>query len=159
MLRPSVDAAYKILNLSETDLPQKIDRLGASASEFAMHDHLFGAVEFVDALGQFAQRYQSRTLQFAYLIFDGFTHIENEQVVSAINSLFQLLHRNFKLFHSSLLRLCFGRRLRNPAEFMIVDERLNSRVFAADRTVRIFAQLHLAELHLQRVKEKKPPDE
>src|SRR5579871_836729 len=50
------------------------------------------------------------------------------------------------------------RRLaRQAAELHVVDQLRDRRVVAADRALRVAAQLHLAELHRQRVEQQQPP--
>src|SRR5215204_2845053 len=49
--------------------------------------------------------------------------------------------------------------LRDAAELLVVDQLRNGRVLAADGAVRVLAELHLAEAHVQRVVQEEPSDE
>src|SRR4029079_11123462 len=100
---------------------------------------------------------QRRALDPADLKLVGLADIEEVEVLAAIHLRLQLFDRNLRDAAAGRLRMR-GRR-HNAAELLVIDERLDRRVIAADRAFRIPAQLQLAEAHLQRVVEQQAADE
>jgi hypothetical protein len=82
-------------------------------------------------------------------------HVEDVDVLAFIEPGLELSDRDLR--HAVLLLGSLS--LRDAAELLVVDQLRNRRVLAADRAVRILAELHLAEAHVQRVVEEEPSDE
>src|SRR5256884_3175021 len=94
-------------------------------------------------------------LQIADLIFMRLAHIENEQIVSAIEAGLEFARSNFRHLHGRT-RSFFPA---HTAELVIVDQLVDRAVRSAHRTIRILAELELAELHAESVKQKQAPHE
>src|SRR5579883_549027 len=98
------------------------------------------------AARNFSERNQS-AVQIADLIFVWLADVENEQVIAAIETRFELARSNFRHLHIRH-RSFFAA---NAAEFVIVDQFCNGRILSANRAIGIFSQLQFAELHSQRI--------
>src|SRR5947208_5054275 len=94
-------------------------------------------------------------LQIADLIFMRLAYIENEQIVSAIEAGLEFARSNFRHLHGRT-RSFFPA---HTAELVIVDQLVDRAVRPAHRTIRILAELELAELHPKSVKEQQTPHE
>ena len=79
--------------------------------------------------------------------------VEHKNVVAAVEPLLQFFHLDFVCSH-------FGWRLltANSAEFFIVNQLGDCRIFAAGRAIGVLAQLELTELHAERVDQQQAPD-
>ena len=91
----------------------------------------------------------------ADLIFVRLAHVENVQVVAAIQPRLQFSRRHFRNFQIRRRRFFAA----NAAEFVVVDQLVNGAILAAHRAIRILAQLQFAELHAQRVEQQQTADE
>ena len=75
------------MNFTKTGLAQEIDRFGRALTAAAVGDDFAGRVEFVDTARQFAQ-WKQMSVEVANLIFVGFAHVENVQIVTTIQAFF-----------------------------------------------------------------------
>ncbi len=55
-IRPRVDPADEVLQLSKPDGAEELHRLGAAAAHAAVHHHLAGGIELRHAFGKLSQR-------------------------------------------------------------------------------------------------------
>src|SRR5258708_663591 len=94
-------------------------------------------------------------LEIADLVFVRLAHIENEEIISAIEAGLQFARRNFRDLH----RWPGSFFAAHAAEFVVVDQLGDRRMRAAHRAVWIFAQLEFAELHAESVKQEQSSDE
>src|SRR5712692_7613757 len=108
----------------------------------------------MDAPRQFPER-EKMSLKIANLVFVRLAHIENEQIISTIESGLEFARRDFRHLHSGPGSLFAA----YAAEFEVVDQLGNRRMRAAHRAVRIFAQLEFAEFHSESIKEQQASDE
>src|SRR6202000_1134179 len=107
-------------------------------------------IELVEAVRQVAKRNQRRT-HVNDLILMRLTHIEDEDIFSGIEAALQFNRRNLR---NSVLHGCWFLLWENTTELLVVDQLLDCRMRAANRAVRVFAQLQLAELHGQGIGQK-----
>ena len=94
-------------------------------------------------------------LKIADLILVGLAHVENEEIVSTIESGFQIAWRNLRHLH----RRAGSFFAANAAKFVVIDEFVNRAMRAAHGAVRVLAQLELAESHSQCVKQEQATNE
>src|ERR1700739_4467016 len=89
----------------------------------------------------------------ADLVFVRLTHIEDEKIFLRIQTALQFFDLNFgnSCFHRFFLPA-------NTAELVVVYQLGHGRMRAADRAIRVLAQLKLAELHAESVNQQKPSD-
>src|SRR5512146_943100 len=85
LLRPSENSARKVFYPSETGFLEEIDGLCAAYATFAVSDDFAARVEFVDTLGQIAERDQVAA-EVADLVFMRLADIEHEDVVAGIEA-------------------------------------------------------------------------
>ncbi len=90
LIRPRQDSALQVMNLAESGLHEQVHRLGAAHSGLAMHHDLVGRVQFVHALGHFAQRDKFRAGDAANLVFMRLAHVDQDERVRARPSSFSL---------------------------------------------------------------------
>src|SRR5579862_4253784 len=91
--------------------------------------------------------------KIADLILMRFAHIEHKKILAGIQAALEFFHLHLgnRCFHGLLLTT-------NSAKLVVVYQFCNGGMSATGRAVRIFAQLEFAELHAQRVNQKKAPD-
>src|SRR6266404_2534166 len=106
------------------------------------------------AARQFAKRNQV-SLEVADLKFVRLAHIQNEEIVAAIQPGFQLAWRDLR--NLDVRRRSFFAT--HTAEFVVVDELVDSAVSSAHRAIGILAQLQFAEFHRQSIKQQQAPGE
>src|SRR6516165_8889021 len=145
---PGENSAAQIANLAETGFAEKIHGLRGALSAAAVRDDFARRIQFVDAARQFPQGNQVAP-EIADLIFVGLTHIQNEQVVPLIESLFQFAGRDFRNLKVAF-QLLFAA---DSAKLVVVDELVNLAMAATHRTMGVLAKFQLAELQGQRIEE------
>jgi hypothetical protein len=84
-IRPCEDAALEIENFAEPGFAQEINGFRGALSAAAMRDDFPRRVQFVNAARQFTERDQV-ALQIANLKFVRLAHVQDEQIVSAIEA-------------------------------------------------------------------------
>src|SRR5580704_12712772 len=94
-------------------------------------------------------------VEIANLIFVRLAHVQNEQVIAAIEPGFQFARSNLRDLHGRT----GGFFAANAAELEVVDELGDGWIRAAHRAVRALPQLQLTEFHSQRIEEQQAPDE
>src|SRR5258705_1339425 len=83
----------------------------------------------------------------ADLIFVRFAHIENVEIIAAVETRFQFARQ-----HSRNLQIgCRSFFAAHAAEFVVVNQLMDGAIFSAHRAIGILAQLQLAELHAERI--------
>ena len=92
-----------------------------------MHNGFGCWIEFAKSLGQVAQRDQSGARYARNLIFMRFPHVDELELVAGIEPLLQFNCMRCRLSRDGSLRL-----LRDAAELLVIDERLDGRMVAAD---------------------------
>ena len=146
LVRPRRDAAFDALDVFEALLAQEIQRLQRAHAGFAVQIILLVRVEFGEAFVELAQRQQRHAGDLGNLVFVGFAHVHDLDVEARIIE--RLLH----VLHGDLVGIAGGFRLRHDAaEGLVINQFLDRRLFAANRTRRIFAQFQFAELHVERI--------
>src|SRR5580658_2326830 len=95
---------------------QEFDSLGGTLTAAAVGYDFAGGIEFADAFGEIAERDQVAA-EIADLIFVRFAHIENIEIVAAIQARFQVAGSDFG--DGSLWRGSFFAA--NAAEFDVVN--------------------------------------
>src|SRR5580693_3175799 len=88
LVRPCEDAALQVEDLAETRFTQKVHRLGRTLAAAAMRDDFPRGIQLVHAARQLAERNQM-SMQIADLVFVRLAHIQNEKIVSAIETRLQ----------------------------------------------------------------------
>src|SRR5205823_3841408 len=138
---PGQNPASEIMDLLESSLAQEVHSLGAAHTGAAVGHNFAAGVEFVDALGQIAQR-DKISINVADLVLVRLADIEHENVFTGIEPTLQFLYLNFgnPRFHRFLLTT-------DSAKFIVVDQFGHGWMGSASRAIRILAQLELAELH------------
>ena len=116
-----------------------------------MGDDGAGGIELVGALRQVAQR-QQVAVEVADLVLVRLAHVEDEDVFTGVELPLQFLRLDFRHRHRGL-RLFAA----DAAELVVVNQFRQGRLGAAGRAVGVLAELQLAELHLQRVKDQQTP--
>src|SRR5215204_5095210 len=159
VVRPGGDAALEVEELAlEARARQRLDGAGAADAALAVDDRLAPLLDLAHALCDLTERDELCAGDARYLVLVWLAHVDDLQVVAAVDALFQLGRRD--LFHPSLLRRRRVLHLRNrrpqAAELFVVDQLLHRRVLAADGALRVFPQLQLAEAQLPRVEEEQP---
>src|SRR6266481_470953 len=154
LIGPSEDAAFQVENLAKARLSQEVHGFGGTLSAAAMRDDFAGGIEFVDATRQLPKR-EEMPFEIADLVFVGLAYIENEEIISAVEPGLEFTRSNLRHLH------CWARGLfaAHAAEFVVIDQFGDGRMRAAHGTIRVLAQLELAELHRQSVKEQQAPNE
>src|SRR5258707_7077195 len=140
------------MDFSETRFAQEVHRLRRTLPTAAVGNDLVGGIEYVNAPWKFAQR-DEMSIQIANLVFVGFAHIQDEEIVAAVQTLLQFARRDFGNLQIAL-GLLFAA---DTAEFVVVDQLVNGAIRAAHRAAVIFAQFQFAEFHRQRVEEHQAP--
>src|SRR5271166_3561975 len=115
-LGPSVDAAYQVVHVGEALLLEEVDGLGAAAAHLAVDNDLARSIEFADALRQVFQR-DEMSAEVADLVFVRIADVEDEEVVTAVEALFQFFRSHVAEFTSC--GLLFST---DAAELLVVDE-------------------------------------
>src|SRR5580692_5310161 len=116
-----MDAAAKIAHPLEPALLQQLDSLYPSRSHLADRHDLLAAVQLIQPPRELGQRNQVAA-DVRYLVFVFFTHVQQEQVLAAIETAFQLLSLNLVNAHFVFLpwALCKTRgviccrKIKNP---------------------------------------------
>ena len=145
---------FRFRTLRKPALRKKFHRFGRTLAAAAMRHDFARAVEFIHAARKVAERNQVAA-EIANLILVRLAHVEDEEIVAAIEPRLQLSRSNLR--HGGLRRRGFFAA--NAAELRIVDQFGDGGMIAANRAFRILAQLQLAETHRQRVEQKQAPDE
>src|SRR5271166_5177850 len=89
----------------------------------------------------------------AYLIFVRLTHIEDEEILSRIQTPLQFFYLNLR--NSSYHRFFLPA---NSAKFVVVYQLRHRGMRAANRAIGILAQLQFAKLHAQCIDQQQPSD-
>jgi len=147
-IRPGENAAFEIVNFAESGFPQKIDSLGGTLAAPAVRDNFLRRIEFVHAARQFAKR-QQVSFDIADLIFVRFAHIENVEIIAAIEACFQFARKHFR----NLQIRCRSFFSTHAAEFVVINQLVDGAIFSAHRAIGILAQLQFTELHAERIEE------
>ena len=84
-IRPREDAAFEIENFAEAGFAQEIDGFRGALSAAAMRDDFTRRVQFVNATRQFTE-WNQMSLQIANLKFVRLAHIEDEKIISTIET-------------------------------------------------------------------------
>src|SRR3954463_3548339 len=113
---PGQNSARQIVHFLESRLAQEIHRLGAAHAGAAMSDDFLAGIELVHTIRQFAERNQM-SADVADVILVRLAHIENINVVAAIESLFQFFHFNFVGSHFG-----WGLLAANSTELLVIDQ-------------------------------------
>src|SRR5208282_4188467 len=154
LVGPCEDAALEIEDFAEAGFAQEIHGFRRALSAAAVRDDFTRRVQFVNAARQFAERDQV-TLQIADLKFMRLAHIQDEEIVSAVEARFQLARGNLRDLHIRAGSFFTA----HAAKFVVIDELVNGAMLAAHWTSRIFAQLEFAEFHAERIEEQQPANE
>src|SRR5580698_955857 len=143
---PGKDTTLQVQYLAKACALQKFHGFGRTFAAAAMRHNLSRAVEFAGAFGEITERNQMAA-KIANLIFVRFAHVEEVQIVAAVETGLQFARRDLR--HRSLR----GRRFfsTHAAEFRIVDQLGEGRMRAAHRAVQILAQFQFPETHGQRI--------
>src|SRR6266852_8027733 len=81
-----------------------------------------------------------------------FAYVDDLNIIATVESLFQFSSRDF--FH--LVFGCGWWLWRYSAELFVIDQLFDGRMVAANRAIRIFAQLQLAKAHPPRIEQQQP---
>src|SRR6184192_1378456 len=92
---PGQNPASEIMDLLESSLAQEVHSLGAAHTGAAVGHNFAAGVEFVDALGQIAQR-DKISINVADLVLVRLADIEHENVFTGIEPTLQFLYLNFE---------------------------------------------------------------
>src|SRR3712207_5802536 len=152
LLAPRVDAALDVVDVLEARVAQELDGPRAAPAGLAVDGEGLVAVELDQALGELVQRDETRA-DVRHLVLVRLAHVEYGDPVAVLQASLELLDRDLR--HLAGL----GGLLRDAAELLVVDELCDRRVLAADRAVRVLAQLHLAEAHAEGVVEQEASDQ
>src|SRR6266478_5864298 len=95
------------------------------------------------------------SLEIADLVFVRLAHIENVQIIPTIKPGFELARSDLRNLHGR----AGGLFAAHAAKFVVIDQLGNRRMRSAHRAVRILAQLELAELHPESVKQQQASHE
>src|SRR5918992_1278860 len=142
LLAPGVDAALNVVDVLEAGFLQELDGSRAAAAGLAVDGEGLVPVELDEALGELGQGYEPRA-DVRNLVLVRLAHVEYGDLVVVLHATLELPYRDLR--YPIGLRL--GALLRDAAELLVVDELGDGRVFAADRAVRVLAELPLAEAH------------
>src|SRR5918999_1793528 len=154
LLAPGVDAALDVVDVLEARVVQELDGPRAAPAGLAVDGERLVTVELDEALGELGERDETRA-DVSHLVLVRLAHVEDGDLVAVLQAPLELLDRDLR----HLAGLVPGVRLWDAAELLVVDELGDGGVLAADRAVRVLAQLHLAEAHPQSVVEQQAPDE
>ena len=112
-------------------------------------------IQLGESLLDLAERHERRALDLGDLELVRFAHIDDgDAEIRVVERALHFLHVNLVRVFIRLLRL-----IRDAAELVVVDQLLDGRVVAAQRTLWIAAQLDFAELHLERIENQQSADE
>src|SRR5262249_53733052 len=155
---PGEDAAFEILDLVKTLLPEKLHGLGAAHAALAMNDHFHVLIQFAKALGQFGQRNQGAARNPANCELLRIAHVQDEYLVALLQPLVEFLDAGFPTLSSG------GRGRRsflaaNPAKLVVVNEPGDGGPVTAQGALLVSPDLEFLEAHLQGVIKEKPPDQ
>src|SRR6266487_4189763 len=153
LVGPLVDPADEVLHLAEPELPKEIRDAPGPSARLAVHDDLVGGAELVHTRGHLRDGHEDRPVQPRDLPFHRFPHIEEDDLTSFVDPLFQLLDRDLELL-AELLRWAA-----KPAELLVIDEFLDRRVGAAHRAGRVLPEAQFAELHAERIEHEQAADQ
>src|SRR5918998_1507585 len=148
LLAPGADAALDVVDVLEARFSQELYCPRAPSVGLAVNGEGLVLIQLDQAFRQLAKRYEPRA-DVGDLVLVWLAHIEDGDVLSVIQPLLELSHRDLR----HLVGLFLGVRLRDAAELLVVYELRNGRVLAADRAVWVLAELHLPEAHGQSVVE------
>src|SRR5579863_5289439 len=101
---PGIDAAQHVLDFLEASGPQNVAGFGAAAAHLAMRDDLDARIELVQPLRQIAQRDQLRARDAGDLVLVRLTHIDELELVAAIEARLESGHVNLGVGFKSGLR-------------------------------------------------------
>src|SRR5260370_32481261 len=101
-------------------------------------------IQLVDASCQLAKRDQV-AFKIADLILVGLAHVENEEIVSAIESGFHIAWRNLRHLH----RRAGSFFAANAAAFVVIYEFVNRSMLAAHAALWLLSQLELPQFPSQ----------
>src|SRR6266403_4645634 len=102
----------------------------------------------MDAPRKFPER-EEMSLQIADLVFVRLAHIENEQIISAIEPGLQFARSNLRHLYGGTGSFFAA----HTAEFVVIDQLGDRAMRTAHRAIWIFAQLEFAEFHSESVKQ------
>ena len=93
-VRPGENATLQVPYLAEAGLAQELDGFRRALAAAAVRHDFARAVEFADAPRKLAERNQMAA-EIADLIFVRLAHVENVEIVAAIEPRFQLARSDF----------------------------------------------------------------
>ena len=96
-----------------------MQRPGGAGAALALEHDLVGAIEFAHARGELAERDELRAGDAADVPLIRLAHVEEHEVVAAIELRLQLLHGDVRHVRFLFLR---GFGLRDAAELIVVDQ-------------------------------------
>src|SRR5712664_1125495 len=94
-------------------------------------------------------------LEIADLVFVRLAHIENEEIISAIEAGLQFARSDLGDLHGGAGSFFAA----HAAEFEVIDQFVDRSIGAAHRSVWIFAQLEFAEFHSESIKQQQSSHE
>src|SRR5207244_706667 len=145
--RPLHDSAAEVAGLREALLAEEGDRLGAAHTALAVDDDLALWIEFADALRQLGQRQQRAAGKAANLVLRRVAHIEDEDILAAVEALLQLLNGQI----ATRRRRGWRFDPAHAAELVVVDQFLDRRAVAADGAFGVAPYFERLKGHGQRV--------
>src|SRR5579859_5781265 len=96
-LGPRQDAALEVLDFLEAGVAQKLRRFQAAHAALAMNDQLSLLGQLAGTLRQFRQRDQLAARDLADLVFLRIAHVEDEDLLLAIEALLQLINGDVRI--------------------------------------------------------------
>src|SRR5260370_1375183 len=154
LVGPGEDAVIKIDDFAEARLAQEVHSLGGTLSASAMRHDFPRGIQFVNAPRQLSE-WKEMSLEIADLVFVWLAHIENEQIISAIEPGLEFARSDFRHLHGR----AGGFFAAHAAEFVVIDQLGDRRMRTAHRAIRVLAQLEFAELHPESVKKQQSSHE
>src|SRR5579871_1833989 len=155
---PGQNTALHVADVLEASLFQHAARLRAAHAAFAMNHDIGVLIELMQSLRHFAERNQLRGGDVADLVLVRLAHVDQHELVTAVEHGF-----DFREIGRAHVHLCLlsGRRVGagHPAELMVIDQLGDGAVVAADGAVGILPQLQFAEAHAERIIEEQAADQ
>src|SRR5260370_14468530 len=126
LIGPSEDAAFQVENLAKARLSQEVHGFGGTLSAATMRDDFAGRIEFVDATRQLPKR-EEMPFEIADLVFVGLAHVENEEIISAVEPGLEFARGDFRHLHGRAGSFFAA----HAAEYVAVDQFGDVRMRAA----------------------------
>src|SRR6185436_9402928 len=135
---PREDATREVADPGEALLLEQRHGLGAAAAHLAVHDYVgrpWTLRDLTEPLRQVAERDERRPRDAGNLELTRLPHVENPDGIAPIEPCLELLNGRVAGRRGG----CRGgrRRGRDATELLVVDQRLDRRIVAADRARRI----------------------